>query len=120
MAREDPGVAALESELEVRFWEVVEGFGLPRPARQHRVQIGRRTIRIDFVFADRRIAIEVDGRAWHGAAADRRRDRERDKALADLGWLVLRFGWEEIVRHPGRVAEAVRAALASRPVSAAA
>lgn len=114
MAREDPGVAALESELEVRFWELVRAYGLRVPDRQFVVRGGGRTFRIDFAYPDVLLAMEVDGVAWHGTAADRRRDRERDRALEALGWTVLRFKWEDVVRRPDLVVVRINEALAAK------
>ena len=114
MGREDPGVAALESELEVRFWELVRSYGLREPARQFVVRAGGRMFRIDFAYPDVLLAVEVDGAAWHGTAADRRRDRERTRALEALGWTVLRFKWEDVIRRPDLVVARINEALASR------
>lgn len=67
--------------------------------------------RPDIAFVGRRTAIFVDGCFWHGCPehgtlpksnrawwaeklqANQERDRRSDRALADLGWKVLRF-WE--------------------------
>lgn len=114
MAREEPGVAALESELEVRFWELVRAFGLRVPVRQLVVQGGGRKFRIDFAYPELLLAMEVDGVAWHGTAADRRRDRERDRALDALGWTVLRFRWEDVVWRPELVVARINAALTAK------
>ena len=114
MAREDAGIAALESELEVRFWELVRAYGLREPVRQFVVRGGGRNFRIDFAYPDVLLAMEVDGVAWHGTAADRRRDRERDRALEALGWTVLRFKWEDVIRRPDLVVARINEALASR------
>lgn len=111
MAREEPGVAALESELEVRFWELVRAHRLREPVRQFVVRCGDRTYRIDFAYPDLLLAVEVDGVAWHGTAADRRRDRQRVRALEALGWTVLRFSWEDLVRRPELVVARINEAL---------
>jgi len=113
LAREEPGVAALESELEVRFWELIKSSGLPLPERQFIVRDGGRVLRLDFAYPDIWLDIELDGMAWHGTAADRRRDRERDRLLRSLGWRVLRFGWEDVVRNPLRVLDGISGALAA-------
>lgn len=48
---------------------------------------GRRIHRVDFVYEDQRLIVEVDGSRWH---ADRRRDQRIDNALVAAGWRVLR------------------------------
>lgn len=114
MTQEEPGVAALESELEVRFWEIVRASGLPLPVRQHALAVGGRRLRIDFGYPELLLAFELDGVAWHGTAADRRRDRERDRLLANLGWKVLRFGWEDVTRRPEIVIETIAREISER------
>ena len=111
MAREDPGIAALESELEVRFWELVTSSDLRLPVRQFVVRDGRHVFRLDFAYPELMLAIEVDGVAWHGTAADRRRDRERERFLRGLGWTVLRFGWDDVIRRPDYVIARITEAL---------
>ena len=53
--------------------------------------------RVDFAFVGARLVIETDGDKWHPEPS---RDRERDNALAELGWRVLRYSWAEVVRTP--------------------
>jgi very-short-patch-repair endonuclease len=65
-------------------------------------------LRVDFCFAAARLVVEVDGARWH---PDPTRDRRRDNALAALGWRVLRFTWNEVVRDSAGVVATVRAAL---------
>ena len=65
-------------------------------------------LRVDFCFAAARLVVEVDGARWH---PDPARDRDRDNALAALGWRVLRFSWSEVVHDSARVLATVRAAL---------
>jgi len=84
---------------------------LPRPVQQHRVRIGRRTIRIDFAYPERKIAIEYDGWKPHQTRLAFDDDRARDNELEIRGWIVLRFPsrWTR-----GEIVATVRAALASR------
>ncbi len=65
-------------------------------------------LRVDFCFAAARLVVEVDGARWH---PEPQRDRQRDNALASLGWRVLRFTWHEVVRDSAGVVAAVRTAL---------
>jgi very-short-patch-repair endonuclease len=58
---------------------------------------------IDVAFPDARLAIEVDGWAWH---VDQDRfvgDRRKGNALVRAGWTVLRFTWHDVTRSPGTV-----------------
>jgi hypothetical protein len=101
-----------ESELEARFVSLVHRYGLPVPDRQ--VDLGDRAEwigRVDFVWRDVRVIAEVDGAAFHDGLLDRRRDAERDRRLASLGWTVLRFRWDDVVNTPAAVAHSIRFAL---------
>jgi very-short-patch-repair endonuclease len=68
--------------------------------------------RIDLAFVDLRIAIEVDGFAYHSDRSRFQRDRSRQNLLVGLGWTVLRFTWEDVTRRPDEVIQMIRAALA--------
>lgn len=66
---------------------------------------------LDFAFVTQRVAIEIDGRAWHSAADRFQSDRSRQNRLVLLGWTVLRFTWEDLVERPDEVIRQVRIAL---------
>jgi very-short-patch-repair endonuclease len=84
--------------------------GLPIPVAQHEVRAGSDLIaRIDFAYPERRIAIELDGAAYHSGELAQRRDGRRENQLGALGWRVLRFGWEEVTRRPEYVLATLRA-----------
>lgn len=59
-----------------------------------------------------RVVVELDGFAYHSGRREYREDRRRDRELLAQGYLVLRFTWEDVMRDPGEVVRAVRAALA--------
>ena len=67
---------------------------------------------LDFAFPQFRIAIEVDGWAWHVDLDRFRGDRRRQNALELAGWTVLRFTWHDLTDRPeeviGEVTKAVR------------
>jgi very-short-patch-repair endonuclease len=66
---------------------------------------------LDFAFVAQRVAIEIDGRAWHSAGDRFQADRSRQNRLVLLGWTVLRFTWEDLVERPDEVIRQVRIAL---------
>lgn len=77
------------------------------------VTVGGRRYRIDVAFSRARIAVEIDGRAFHGH--DRfQSDRTRQNALVGAGWLLLRYTWEDLTQRPDQVVREIRAALAER------
>jgi very-short-patch-repair endonuclease len=66
---------------------------------------------LDFAFAGQRVAIEIDGRAWHSSGNRFQSDRSRQNRLVLLGWTVLRFTWDDLVHRPDDVIRQVRQAL---------
>jgi very-short-patch-repair endonuclease len=68
---------------------------------------------LDFAFVAQRVAIEIDGRAWHSAGDRFQADRRRQNRLVLLGWTVLRFTWEDLTQRPGQVLAHVKTALAA-------
>jgi very-short-patch-repair endonuclease len=63
---------------------------------------------VDVAIPERRIAIEVDGMAYHVDTERFQRDRTRQNALIALGWTVLRFTWADLTQRPGYVAATVQ------------
>lgn len=104
---DDRELGVPSSELEREFLRIVKRFALLRPARQH-VE-GR--YRADFAYVDRRIWIEVDGRATHGTAEAFRADPRRQNRLVVEGWTILRFTWDDVRNRPDEVAAIVPATL---------
>lgn len=67
--------------------------------------------RIDLAFPAARVAVEVDGWAWHQDAERFRADRTKQNALVRAGWLPLRFTWHDLTQRPHAVLDEIRAAL---------
>jgi very-short-patch-repair endonuclease len=67
--------------------------------------------RVDLAFPARKVAIEVDGWAWHVDPERFRTDRRKQNALVGDHWLVLRFTWHDLDRRPAEVVAEIRAAL---------
>jgi len=70
--------------------------------------------RVDFAFPEQRIAIEIDGFAFHSDHAAFQNDRVRQNWLALQGWQVLRFTWLDLTQQPQRVLAEIRAAISAR------
>ncbi len=66
---------------------------------------------VDLLVA-RRVVVECDGFAYHSGRHEYREDRRRDRALAAMGYVTLRFTWEDVMGDPRTVVDAVRAVLA--------
>ncbi|MTD15296.1 DUF559 domain-containing protein [Nakamurella sp. YIM 132087] len=78
------------------------------------VTIGARRYVLDLAFVRERIAVEIDGLAWHTDPDRFQTDRRRQNELINAGWRVLRFTWYELVERPGTVLASIRTALDAR------
>jgi hypothetical protein len=92
-----------ESELEI--WGVRHVLpgppDLPRWVQQYRIRLETgRWIELDAAYPEARVAVELDGAAFHGSRSARERDLRRDSALAVLGWVVLRFSYARLIADP--------------------
>lgn len=67
---------------------------------------------VDLAFVGSRVAIEIDGWAWHSDVERFRHDRRRQNALVLAGWTVLRFTWHDLRQRPAAVIGEIRRALA--------
>ena len=105
----DPSSGSVaESEARLLFHRA----GLPSPVSQFTVDLGDRVARLDFAWPAERVLVEIDGREWHVGPGPFQRDRTRQNALVQAGWLVLRFTVEDIRFRPEYVVNEVRRALA--------
>lgn len=86
--------------IEERLYNAMRAAGLGP-----RVQYGIGKLRVDFAFPEVLLAVEADGRAWHDAS----RDERRDARLRRLGWEVIRFTGSEIVRDAAACASRISA-----------
>jgi very-short-patch-repair endonuclease len=96
----------VQSELEAHgVLTVFRHRSLPRSVGQFRVELPTGRIKLDRCWPEAKLAVELDGAAHHTSPEDRQRDLARDRELAALGWVVLRFTYADVVRDP----EGVRA-----------
>lgn len=70
--------------------------------------------KIDVVFRAAKLAIEVDGWAFHSNAADFENDRNRQNIISLHGYQVLRFTWLDLTEYSDRVLTEIRNALRLR------
>jgi very-short-patch-repair endonuclease len=89
---------------------LIRSGGLPAPLVNHRIA-GHE---VDFFWPDRRIAVEVDGYAFHSSPRAYALDRRRDGRLFDEGIRVLRITWQDIEHHPEKLLVRLANALAAR------
>ncbi|HTK63181.1 MAG TPA: type IV toxin-antitoxin system AbiEi family antitoxin domain-containing protein [Pseudonocardia sp.] len=70
-------------------------------------------VHLDVAFVREKVALEVDGWAWHWDVGRFRADRRRQNELVMRGWTVLRFTWHDLHDHQDRVLAEIKAALAA-------
>jgi hypothetical protein len=95
--------------LERDFLRLMRAAGLPRPQCQVVFRDGKRTLaRVDFLFAEWNIVVEVSGQLGHATPAERTRDAQRRNELQDLGLRVYEFTWGDVSTRPSWVQEQMR------------
>jgi len=96
------------SELEDRFLALLDAENLPRPLTNHPID----GMKIDAVWPAQRLAVELDGWAWHHDRAAFEEDRARSARLAEAGWTPVRFTHAQVAERPAEVAATLRRLLA--------
>lgn len=105
-----------ESPMETRLRLILVLAGLPRPRANIDVYRGKRFVaRPDLQYTAEKIAIEYDG-PEHAGPKRRARDEQRRVDLRNLGWVVLTFTSEEVLKDPALVVSRVWAELDRRRV----
>lgn len=105
------------SELEaLGVLNVFRHRSLPKSVGQYRVVLPTGGVRLDRCWPEVKLVVELDGARHHTSPEDRQRDLARDRALAALGWVVLRFTYAEVRRHPDVVRQRVLEVYRARSV----
>jgi very-short-patch-repair endonuclease len=108
LANHLPELAETLSLLEERFLELCESAALPMPEMNRQTGL----MRVDAVWRNEGLAVEVDGGDAHAGLGQMKRDRDRELALRAQGFQVVRYTWDQVTRRPRRVAEDLRRLLA--------
>lgn len=104
-----------ESELEIfGVRHVLAVPGIPPCEQRYRLLLREGPVRLDAAWPEAKLAVELDGAAFHGSPEARERDLRRDAALAALGWVVLRFSYRRLMREPDACREEILAAYRRR------
>jgi very-short-patch-repair endonuclease len=105
------------THLERRFLELVREAGLPRPRTQVVFRDdGRHVARVDFLFDEFDVVVEVSGQKGHASPAERARDAQRRNELQDLGLRVFEYTFDDVTRRTDQVRRTLAARL--RPSAA--
>jgi very-short-patch-repair endonuclease len=101
------------SELEKRAYQLFKRKRLPTPVCE--LVFGPEgEYRLDFAYPEPRLAIEVDGYAYHFSPEQLQRDHARRNKAQAQGWCVLVYTWVDVTRDGGRVAREILLQLQSR------
>jgi hypothetical protein len=95
------------SDLEMFFLAFCERYGLPRPLVNHRVH-GHR---IDFFFAEQRVAVETDYWDYHRGSVAFEDDHARDLEMRGHGFATRRYTADQLEAASDAVATDLREAL---------
>jgi very-short-patch-repair endonuclease len=109
------GRARSQSEFEIVTDELLRTSSLPPYFRQFEVmtKIGRPAL-IDFAWPEAKLGVEADSYKWHSGRQQWQNDMERQNALAEIGWLLLRFSWWDVTRRPNYVLDTIATTLTAR------
>jgi hypothetical protein len=99
VARHQPRLALTRSEIERRFLALCERAGIPLPEVNEPVS----RMRIDMVWREQRIAVELDGYRGHHTPAQMERDRRRELHARMQGYIVIRYTWSQVADEPDLV-----------------
>ena len=103
------------ADSEARTVAILRSAGLGHFQTNHAVSDNAGLIGyIDIAFVEERVAIEIDGYAWHSSPERFQNDRTRQNRLINEGWLVLRFTWDDLTNRPNQLIASVRSALTSK------
>lgn len=106
------GLQLTRSELEVALRRLVREQRLPAPRLN--VWIAACEVEVDALWPAERLVVEADSWRWHHDRAAFQQDRSKANALQLLGFRVLRFTHDDVVRRPARTAATIRSALSGR------
>jgi hypothetical protein len=99
-----PQLAETLSVLEERFLELCQSAGISLPE----VNAGIGRMRVDALWREQRVVVELDGGPAHGGAAAMKRDRDWELALRSNGYFIVRYSWEQLSNRPVEVARDLR------------
>lgn len=107
--------AGAHSELEIYgLHRIFRTSRLPPPRHQWELLVNGRRRVLDVAWPDLKLAVELDGAAYHGSQVARERDVASDAALAALGWQVIRVTYRRLRENPDGVLDELVTIIAAR------
>lgn len=112
------GGLVTESWLERETIRILTAAGLPLPVCQARIEPdGAFVARVDFLYPELKLVIEVMGHRWHSTRQQLSDDSARRRRLTLAGYQVLDFTADQIMWEPQALVAAVEHAIRKRPAS---
>jgi very-short-patch-repair endonuclease len=103
-----------EAESERRLQKLLDRAGITGWTGNYWLTLEAGSFRIDVAFPDFKIAIEVDGWAFHRTKERRDRDMAKANALSSARWRLLTFSWEDVTKRPDYVLGAITSLLVTQ------
>jgi very-short-patch-repair endonuclease len=94
--RRDGGPQWTKSDGERRMLKLIRKAALPPPQTQIRIAGWP----ADFLWAEQRLIVEVDGYRFHSGRRAFERDRRRDQAHIAAGYRIIRVTWRQLTEEP--------------------
>lgn len=111
----DAPSAATRSPAEKRFLVAIRRARLPQPSVNVWIPLPEGGgYRPDFLWRERRLIVEIDGRGYHARRAAFEHDRRRDRRLRLLGYETVRYAAREVSRSPAAVVAELTCFLSAR------
>ena len=112
LERRDPLAPPTESALETKFLQFLRRHKLPLPVRQRVVRDASGFVaRVDFIYTEANLVIEVDSRRHHLGPGDWERDLRRRNRLTAAGKRVMHVTYARIKNEPEQLASEIAGAL---------
>ena len=101
------------SELERLAVRLLRAAGITGFVLNYRTVLpGGRAVELDVAFVERRVALELDGWAYHAGPDAHRTDIRRANDIMAAGWTLRRFTWSDLLADPDGFVATVRDILA--------
>jgi very-short-patch-repair endonuclease len=112
------GIAAAESELETRLWQLLRRRTFAQsdePERQvDAVRSDGLAARIDVAWRHLGLGIEAEGWEWHEGRLRWKQDKRRAATLESAGWRLVVVTWDDVVHRPGETLARIEQAYRER------
>lgn len=111
IAQRDPSARPTESQLETLTLRTIRNGRLPLPAQQRTIKGPAGELRVDFIYEEARVIVEVDGFSHHSNKTDWWKDMERRNLLTRQDWKVYHVTYWALVESGETLIDWLRAAL---------